>query len=73
VADTVEAEEEIAATAVVGEVKVDVAVEEEVGDRPRRDEETFMLSRNDHKTTIPRFCDISGVPGMHEFGWRGFV
>jgi hypothetical protein len=50
VADTVEAEEEIAATAVVGEVKVDVAVEEEVGDRPRRDEETFMLSRNDHKT-----------------------
>jgi hypothetical protein len=46
----VEAEEEIAATAVVGEVKVDVAVEEEVGDRPRRDEETFMLSRNDHKT-----------------------
>lgn len=68
-----EAEEEIAAIAVVGGAKVDVVVEAEVGDRPRRDEETFMLSRNDHKTTIPRFCDISGVPDMHEFGWRGLL
>jgi hypothetical protein len=77
--DTVEAEEEIAATAAVVGVKVDVVAEEEVGARLRprkrgwRKEETFMLSRNDHKTTIPRFCDISGVPDMHEFCRRSFV
>jgi hypothetical protein len=50
----VEVEEEIAAIAVVGGVKVDAVVEEEVGVRHRwgigGTRRTFMLSRNDHKT-----------------------
>jgi hypothetical protein len=68
----VEVEEEIAAIVVVVEDKVDAVAEEEVGARLRPSKRgwmeetrrTFMLSRNDHKTTIPRFCDIFWRTGL---------